>query len=331
MLSGGDHFCCDGLEPDTRRHVFVSVANLAYGHFVFNGMAPLWDKLRGEQLLVAVDDQQTSLVVHLIAGKPNDRMAKQPYILQYLEFFRGEIITYSRQSFRQQRLLLSRQPILGLANVTLDHYNEDASSELWRDFRDFLIDGFPLLRANYERKDDDYNVLHLTIIQRKANRQFLNLNATITEITTLMKNVTDKSLTVRVVQFEGMPIEKQAVAMSETDILIGADGTGIMNGIYLPRKDSCVIAVLPYGVRELIPGKGRNFETLFTKLGMRFYSMESSAVNQSLEIYRLAKAKKSEIERWFMLKQNLNITGQQLVSAIEFCLDRAETNSPSVV
>lgn len=322
ILSGGNHFCCDGLVPDHRKHVFFSVANLAYGHFVFNGVAPLWDKLRGERQLLGTvtHDKESPLVLHLIAGKQNDSMLEQPYLREYLELFGGEVHLYSRESYLEQRFLLVNRPILGLANITLDHYNDASSSQLWRDFRDFLINGFPQLRYRYQPRNNKI-LRRITIIQRKENRKFRKLNATIVDMQRLLQNETEWSFTIQVVEFENMSAVDQAGVMSQTDILIGADGTGIMNGIYLPGNYSCVIAVLPFGARQLIPEKGKNFATLFAKLGMRYISLESSALRRkSLQIYRLAKSKATPLERWFMLKQNLNISAQQLVSAIQSCV-----------
>jgi len=171
-------------------------------------------------------------------------------------------------------------------------------------------------------------LLRITVIQRESNRKFLSLNATVAEMHTLLRNVAEKSFTIRVVQFEGMTVDDQAAAVSETDVLIGADGTGIMNGIFLPENHrSCVITVLPYGVPELIPWKGENFASMFAKLGVGYHSIESSPVHNSLETYQLAAAKKDPIERWFMLKQDLNVSSLQLVSAIIQSCRLAQNNS----
>jgi hypothetical protein len=253
----------------------------------------------------------------MISGDPSKkdpRGNKRPYVQRYLSLFGAKTVHVdTRKEFQRKNYGVFFDPVLGLVNATLDHYNMHADdSVLWLSFRDFLIDGLGLTPSLAQK--DNAGTLRLTVIQRKDDRKFLNLTAIVDDVVAR----SNRPLRPNIVTFEGMTVDQQAAVMRKTDILVGADGTGLMNGIYLPDS-SCIVSILPFGVAELIPGKGKNFEVLLSKLGMRYVVSNSLPVPESKKIYELALKKETGGERYFMLKQNVNITSYQLASAIESC------------
>ena len=120
-------------------------------------------------------------------------------------------------------------------------------------------------------------------------------------------NTTNKELHVRSVQFEEMPLTQQSRIKEKSDIMILADGTGVINGMYMPTN-SCIISILPFGVNRYIPEKGNNFKTLFTKLDFTYITLNSREVENSGDIIKRAAEKETAIERWVMLSQNINVT-----------------------
>jgi hypothetical protein len=313
--------CCTNLTCDGKTHVFFSGRRVQYGHFLLNVMAPLWDKIRSVRQERQQPDNKNNadLVLHMFT-KPRRRPS---YLRTYLSFFGASEIHIEPAKKIPSTTLLAKRPILGLSNITLDHYNYDVDPELWKGFRSFLIEGFelpPPMRNSSQ--------VRITFIQRRSNRRTLNLESLVEGTHRLLSNVTTTTTTkqvveavVRTVQFEGMELEDQFRIMSETDLLVAADGSGIINGMYMP-SNSCIVSILPYGVRDLIPKKGKNFEVLFeNKLGTKYVKLHSMPVAESEEVYKRAVTKTDVIGRWFMLKQNINISMDQLDGALGDCLD----------
>ncbi len=181
-------FCCLGQITDThRRHVFISVAFLQYGHYILNGLAPLWETwTRQRQQEDASSTTDLPLVIHLIVGSATRDEMNQPYVRRYLSLFMAdEVHVYRPETFKQQTFLLKHPPQLGMVNATLDHYNFNADPNQWLGFWSFLRNG--ILPPNTMQTADSASFqLRITFVQRKLNRKFLNLNTTILEIKQLL-------------------------------------------------------------------------------------------------------------------------------------------------
>lgn len=306
--TGHNNSCCLGLQPDTRINVMFSSKYSQYGHFLFNGIAPLWDKVR--HLL------DKKLVIHFYSA--DTRRLSLDYLHTYLSMF-GEPHVHAAMELNRTRLLLVN-PVLGLSSVSLDHYNFNANPGMWQGFRDFLFLGLDVMSPKKRLGE-----ARITLIQRKENRRIIRLDELRVALETSILSVqTEKKIRMKVVDFEDLSPRDQAMAVADTDILIGAEGTGIMNGLFLPAN-SCIISVLPYGFKDLWPHRGKNFNALFTKLGTLFRQIHSLPVNNhSLELYRLAESyAPTDWNRDFLLrKQDVLVDHDELIRSVRLCLTK---------
>lgn len=300
--------CCSEMVSDDITHVFFSVRYAQYGHFLLNGVAPLWDKLRthleGEQLFI-----------HLFFPRKEaaSRRIEQAYLHRYMSLFSNKVSIQSEDALKSTSVL-SRNTILGLSNITLDHYNYKADPALWKGFRSFLLNKLMLVPLK------NPSTVRVLLLQRKDNREFLNVTTIASSTRSALSKLTSKQVEISVILLEGKSVDEQATVMGNADILIAADGTGLINGIYMPIN-SCIISFLPFAVPRLIPGKGSNFNRLFQSLGTTYITHESLEVDESKDMVKRAEEKIIVLERWFLLKQNIKVNQTQLHHSLQQCME----------
>jgi hypothetical protein len=359
---------CAGLSWDGKTHVVISAKRGSqYGHLLLNAMAPLWDKLRRNGLLLPSSHPQYShqppphfhdddnhhhhhplvssrddMVLHYFTK--DERYLNATYIHKYLSLFAGTVIV-APASELPNLTLYARNPILGLSDITLDHYNYDnVDPELWRGFREFLMNGMMQMKTSSSsipsQQPQQPQQLRVTFVQRLQSRRILNLDELVHAIQPEV--VVVSQVKVRVVSFEDMALEEQIQVMADTDILVGADGTNLINGIlYMPMSmktstttssnststsTSCVISILPFGVSRHIPNKGRNFRLIHEKLGGRYRTLDSLPVPGSIRLVERALQRERPQQRWFLLKQDLVVDPDEFRTALQECVVQREHN-----
>ena len=124
---------------------------------MLNTLAPLWDKV---QLLDSVQRRSSHSSLLQWAGKS----------IHESFFGKIQVKINSSEALATMPALLTRQPIIGLSNIELDHYNRGADPSKWKSFRQWLLRGFHLR----EPKRNSSHI-HITFLQRKYNRRFLRL------------------------------------------------------------------------------------------------------------------------------------------------------------
>ena len=157
------------------------------------------------------------------------------------------------------------------------------------------------------------STVRVLLLQRKGTREFLN-------VTTIVSSTRSALGKISVILLEGKSVDEQATVMGDADILIGANGTGLINRIYMPIN-SCIISFLPFAAPRLIPGKGSNFNRLFQSLGTTCISHESLEVEESKDLVKWAEEKIIVLERWFLLTQNIKVNHTQLHHSLQQCME----------
>ena len=131
-----------------------------------------------------------------------------------------------------------------LGSETVQKAKED-----YRRFREFIFENLP--RTNNSRDADDLNNTtalekakkHITIIQRRGPRSFLNLDSVVEAVKTTISPNTEYRI--NVVILEDMSFQEQVREFSSTDLLISQYGSGAHNMIFMRENTSVIILTMP--------------------------------------------------------------------------------------
>lgn len=131
----------------------------------------------------------------------------------------------------------------------------------------------PIQPINYDILPDRPR---LTIINRRSNRRILNVQK-------LQQTAMETGFfkTVQVSYLEEMDMASQIHLMALTDVLFGMDGTGLMNGLFMP-EGGVVVHARPYGCSQALSGKGINFERLWVSNPGRVIRYESGDLKSTV-------------------------------------------------
>ena len=62
------------------------------------------------------------------------------------------------------------------------------------------------------------------------------------------------------VQFEALNLADTVALMRRTHVLIGVDGTGLLNAVFMRHPCGALVRLAPYGTATMMPSKGANFD-----------------------------------------------------------------------
>ena len=63
----------------------------------------------------------------------------------------------------------------------------------------------------------------------------------------------------RLVYFEGRSLKAQMELMLTASVLVGLDGSGFLNALWMHSRPSTAVYIMPFGNRFVRKGKGSNF------------------------------------------------------------------------
>ena len=258
-------------------HVFGLRGFPLYGHVLFNSFSSvigtMWDM--GLQVahskLYATLDQRQSIDTIITNQNKYDHLDAGVYTTLFQNITKDGILHnwlyLVKKSFETPICI---QSISIGQTGTLDLYNYSTPANTWQRFSKFLLS---ILHVPQHALNHN-NICTVKIISRKNNRKILNED----ELIIIGQNKLPYCRFEKI-DFEIMSFNKQAWIMQhETTILLGLDGTGLLNAIYM-RPCSAVIRILPWGGdffslqnnSEYI-NKGINFENLARKVGCEWLS-----------------------------------------------------------
>eukprot|EP00270_Netrium_digitus_P014059 TRINITY_DN4739_c0_g1_i1.p1 TRINITY_DN4739_c0_g1~~TRINITY_DN4739_c0_g1_i1.p1 ORF type:complete len:698 (+),score=154.60 TRINITY_DN4739_c0_g1_i1:144-2237(+) len=285
-----------------------------YGHALFNAITLLWEMFQEEGLtglkwrprsgmvrLYAFGDSWNSIPVMQLL----EHQQQFPYFdVRPLDVF-FELL--SSQQVRSLAHLLQQSDthpvcfshiVAGLAG-TADHLNFRAPLLRFEQFamdikKLFGLEDVPrvaggkpwqrvvfrhtLAAANFSGLSDilpiDWQQLgptrpRLVFVNRLKDRKILNID----ELKGIA-NASGKFGSVLEVDLAEYRIVQQVELMAETDVLVAMDGTGLMNGIFMPLG-AVVIHLRFWGCQKYIRSKGRNFQMMFAASPGRSLRWES--------------------------------------------------------
>eukprot|EP01018_Ginkgo_biloba_P026401 Gb_24589 [translate_table: standard] len=280
-----------------------------YGHAMFNGISLLWEIVTGPLSKAGKNVRLYAYGDSIVSHQRQEAQEFLPFFdIQTLEPLMG---MFSHQPVRALASLLmqsDRHPVcfsyllVGLSGE-LDHYNFGAPLKKWLDFSKAVKTHFGVMDppripasilqriapeealrgSNPELELEPINQIQwdnlpglrprLTILDRRSNRVIINVK----ELQKIAVEI-GHFKQVEVVYLEEMNMEQQVQLMGITDVLFGIDGTGLMNGMFLP-EGGVVVHVRPYGCAEFLSGKGVNFNRLWAANPGRVIRHESGDRN----------------------------------------------------
>ncbi|KAH9317512.1 hypothetical protein KI387_019281 [Taxus chinensis] len=275
--------------------VFFSFINWPqYGHAMFNGISLLWEIFRGPLSTAGKNVRLYAYGDSIVSHQRQEAQEVLPFF--DVKTLRPLMSMFSYQPVRSLANLLmqsDRHPVcfsyvlLGLSGADLDHYNFHAPLKQWREFAQDVKVHFnvrdpprtsngvlqrvaPLDAVGKINPDTELGEVkaiswkelpgrpRLTIVDRRSNRVIVNVKE--------LDQIAVKSgffKSVEVAYLEGMNLQEQVELMGKSDVLVGMDGTGMMNAIFMP-EGGVVVHIRPYGCKEYLPGKGINFNRLWS-------------------------------------------------------------------
>ncbi|GLJ48837.1 hypothetical protein SUGI_1030010 [Cryptomeria japonica] len=307
----GPHLSCHEriYEPS----ILLSFINWPqYGHAMFNGVSLLWEIFSA--LFLDADHNIRLYAYGDSIDSHNRQKAQENSLLFDMKRLGPLMRMFSGQPVRALANLLKqsdRHPVcfsylvVGLSVAQLDHYNFHAPLKRWREFSSAVKSHFNVKdpprvnefnlervapqdalgpRSNADKELGNMTAIswkdlpgrpRLTIVDRKSSRVIINVKD-------LQKIAVESGYfkSVYLVYPEEMSMEEQVRLMGVTDVLFGMDGTGLMNGIFLP-EGGVVVHVRPFGCKEFLTGKGINFDRLFCANPGRVIRYESGERNST--------------------------------------------------
>ncbi|KAF5828576.1 hypothetical protein DUNSADRAFT_17391 [Dunaliella salina] len=158
-----------------------------------------------------------------------------------------------------------RRLVLGLS-TSIDHYSlRKKNLKLFRRFAE-------LMKLVYGVVHVDSCVARAIIINRN-DRRILNINELASALSSRLHR---SSMCVNVTDFSKISIPVQISLMKTTSLLVGIDGTGLINAAFLPYPCGAMIHLRTFGTSTLKPRKGSNFRALALFGAGLYYAWENS-------------------------------------------------------
>lgn len=155
-----------------------------------------------------------------------------------------------------------------------DHYNYSTSASSWRQYRSAVEEFASLCNLSTGNSGTkNSNSCSATIISRDS-RSIVNEQAVANVLQSEFGCITT------VVRLEKLHFLEQIRLMRQTTLLIGMDGTGLLNAAFM-SPPAGVVSVMMYRLREITPHKGHNFRNLIEKMGLCWSDIEVKHANQS--------------------------------------------------
>ncbi len=221
----------------------------------------------------------------------------------------------------------------------LDHYTPRIPLENWQRFSKWILNVFHL--STTARNSDASLVekqIVLTMIER-SQRKIINL----AQLKTIAEKTYGHAIVVQIIDLADIPFSDQLRFMRNTTILLGIDGTGLMNSLFMLNPCGVVIHIGTYMMRVLVPGKGGNFRPLAeagTAKNRYIYSEIRNLIDVSVaqrdRFRRIPIGNMTRDQRYHLVKnQDIRLPPSQYLELMEkamnmtqICLDRlAQTNS----
>lgn len=290
---------------------FGAVAYPMYGHVMFNCHSNLMHtiskfrkKAYGEVLLFGSLDFNPQH--HKTVNQPGEYLK----LLPVFEKPFGDLALDKRVHSFDWIQLQSRERNICFEDVTVgltdewDHYNLSTLSSSWQSY---AADSRRLANITELPQASKQHCI-ATLIYRPV-RKILNLEV----LSAIVSQEFD--CVANIVSFDGMSHRDQILVASNSTLLIGMDGTGLLNAAYLQRP-SAVISIMMWGMKDINPAKGRNFQHLALKTGGCWQSFHIDNRNETVFSPKFAASIDSLLEsRLSRNKTIARMASETLVSA----------------
>uniref|UniRef100_A0A7S4NUV9 Glycosyltransferase 61 catalytic domain-containing protein n=1 Tax=Guillardia theta TaxID=55529 RepID=A0A7S4NUV9_GUITH len=305
------------VEVISEKSLIMGILNyFHYGHFMFNSLSHMFDILHLHSVCVG---QVKNIFLFLDAKfervlKKNSSLVRldlNPMVYEAFALFGVDKNHFfsARHLFAlsNHRTIFFRDVILGLNASSLDHYNYRSSPIDWRLFRAFIIQSFHLNAIRLDKR---------SLLVNRTKRRLLNPECVLNVCAEILPEWKFSS-----VSFEGLSLMGQLEQVRSACLLIGLDGTGLFNGVFMDV--GCIIVrIKPIYLDVLVPGKSKNFERLWRNVGMFYDSVPSMFFNVTLSIEErdmIANPSKYDAMKRFRFGLSLDavVDQEQLLGTVE--------------
>lgn len=153
----------------------------------------------------------------------------------------------------------------------LDHYNFSSPPHEWEEYRESMASLFNISSMSTQQDSlENPTHCHIIFLTRKNNRRILNL----AQLVNILHNY---SCFIDLFQAESMTFQQQMRRFRNATMLIGVDGSGLLNAAFL-RSCTSVLRIMPWGCSNAsianLAGKGNNFKQLALKTAGHWMSLD---------------------------------------------------------
>jgi hypothetical protein len=240
------------------------------GHIVYNGIAGLFDVLHDlgriptnatvffAQIRPEVADFIRQLVRHTLGAQAEVQ----------------DLADMLRQS--KETAFVFDELVVGIYSSELDHYNFDPCIfPKWRRFIDTIKLSLSIQNDRHAILSQRLKnrpvlgcrlpaVVDVLVVNRRGTRKIINADQV---VLALRRSCLTHS--VNIVYYEDLSFDEQVSLSSSVDVIVGMDGTGLLNAHFMQGAGlSAILRVLPYGGDVLTPKKSNNFEHIWDALGI---------------------------------------------------------------
>ena len=236
-----------------------------YGHTMYDGVTAVWSVI--SKTLTAIPD----LLLYINFAGPkaiaSTDAAGNIDLGEFQEVF-GAFTRYKTRSI-QALLRESYNATICFKNLIIGpdrrlghgvHRAGDFNVTRLRELADLLLQHLP----GSDQLDSKCQ-FRVTVLDRQTSRQILNVQDLKAKIELALTTEGIERSCVSLAALEQMAIGEQLHLMRATRVLVGVDGTGLLNSAFMPKCGGCV-HIKPYFQDLLDRGKEAEFETFCTKI-----------------------------------------------------------------
>ena len=250
-------------------------------HYLFNFIMPMWDAL---QQLEAYGPSHTSLYLDCTGLGPTRRGDFLGCELESAPSFVQEAARVLTDTPVRSlpRLLRGASPhasrtcfggpvLVGMPCAVLDEYNSHMTPSRIRAFRTAIMRAVIGLSPRHATPrpspggppaDGGRHVVYLI---GRTSRRIVNAEEV---LATIRAQPDVDPAASRLVHFEGRSLKEQMELMLTASVLVGIDGSGFLNALWMHSRVSTAVYIMPFGNRFVREDQGSNFFRLMTAVGV---------------------------------------------------------------
>ncbi|KAK9811144.1 hypothetical protein WJX73_006422 [Symbiochloris irregularis] len=274
---------CDRVEDDPA--LFIAPYMMGhYGHTMFDGIATAYAAIMEAQMSMAnltfyMDFLPGPAIKEIIASTDDQGRMNLGMWGEVFGAFSSHPIFNLRTLLEQSshQVICFKQLVMG-QSMTIDHIRTGEKWFNWtmlRDMGDVLHQHLP----GGEGLQDSDCTYRITVVDRQGARQIVNVGELSDALKQVLHDEGVQHSCVVLAAMEDTSIGQQVHLMRQTRILVGVDGSGLLNSAFMPRCGGCV-HIKPYLQESTEAGKENEFMRFCQNIPGQWRSWSNDDVNR---------------------------------------------------